>query len=259
MTEFPQPSEPMPGIGGDAAGRTSPLLHDISVAIGPRMPSWPGDPTFESKLVDAIAEGEAANVSWIGMGAHCGTHVDAPLHFFQDGATVDSLPLDVLVGPCIVAELPIAGAIRAADLAALSPPAGVTRLLLKSPNSSLWHSGDSTFRADFVGLAPDAAVWVVQRGIRLLGVDYLSVEPYPAPHEHPVHRTLLAAGVVILEGTDLSRVAPGAYLLVCLPLKLIGLEGAPARAILIECPPGPARGPATGPVGAFMPSIACES
>lgn len=236
MTEGLQPSASRTGVGGDPASQLPPRLYDISVAIGPHMPSWPGDPVFESRLVDAISEGEAANVSWIGLGAHCGTHVDAPLHFFQGGAAVDSLPLDVLVGPCVVAELPVTGAIRAADLAALRLKPGATRLLLKTTNSSLWRSSDSTFRPDFVGLAPDAADWVVHQGIRLLGIDYLSVEPYPAPREHPVHTTLLAAGVVILEGTDLSGVAPGAYLLVCLPLKLIGLEGAPARAILMQPP-----------------------
>jgi arylformamidase len=234
MTKGLQSSTSRSAIGGDPASQLPPRLHDITVAIGPQMPSWPGDPTFESRLVDAISEGEAANVSWIGLGAHCGTHVDAPLHFFQGGAAVESLPLDVLVGPCVVAELPATAAIRAPDLAALSLPPGATRLLLKTTNSGLWHSGDTTFRADFVGLAPDAADWVVNQGIRLLGIDYLSVEPYPAPREHPVHKTLLAAGVVLLEGTNLSGVAPGAYLLVCLPLKLIGLEGAPARAILLE-------------------------
>jgi arylformamidase len=225
---------PMSGLPGAPAGHPGPRLHDISVDVCPQMPSWPGDPTFESRLIDAISQGEAANVSWIGMGAHSGTHVDAPLHFFQGGAAVDSLPLDVLVGPCIVAELTATSAIRAADLEAQSLPAGATRLLLKTANSSLWHSSSSTFRPAFVGLAPDAAAWVVQQGIRLLGVDYLSVEPYPAPREHPVHKTLLAAGVVILEGTDLSEVPPGAYTLICLPLKLVGLEGAPARAILLD-------------------------
>ena len=234
MTNSIQPDAPKSGLPGALAGHSMPRLHDISVAVCPQMPSWPGDPTFESRLVDAIAQGEAANVSWIGMGAHSGTHVDAPLHFFENGAAVDSLPLDVLVGPCIVAELPATGAIRAADLEALSLPADVTRLLLKTLNSALWRSHPGAFQADFVGLAPDAARWVINQGIRLLGVDYLSVEPYPAPREHPVHKTLLAAGVVLLEGTDLSAVSPGAYMLVCLPLKLIGLEGAPARAVLLE-------------------------
>ncbi len=235
MTNSIQPDPPKSSVPGAPAGCPMPRLHDISVAVCPQMPSWPGDPTFESRLVDAIAQGEAANVSWIGMGAHSGTHVDAPLHFFQSGVAVDSLPLDVLVGPCIVAELPATDAIRAADLEALSLPTGTTRLLLKTPNSSLWHSSATEFRPDFVGLAPDAARWVVNQVIRLLGVDYLSVEPYPAPREHPVHKTLLAAGVVLLEGTDLSTISPGAYMLVCLPLKLIGLEGAPARAVLLEC------------------------
>jgi arylformamidase len=229
-----------------AAGNPVPRLHDISVAVCPEMPSWPGDPTFETRLVDAIAQGEAANVSWIGLCAHSGTHVDAPLHFLQGEVAVDSLPLDVLVGPCIVAELPATGVIHAADLAALALSPGATRLLVKTSNSRLWHSSPIEFRPDFVGLAPDAAAWVVKKGIRLLGIDYLSVEPYPAPHEHPVHKTLLGAGVVLLEGIDLSAVSPGAYWLVCLPLKVIGLEGAPARAVLLEATGWPALGPAPG-------------
>ena len=234
MTNSIQCDRPEPGLSGALAGHPILRVHDISVTVFPGMPSWPGDPTFESRLVDAIARGEAANVSWIGICAHTGTHVDAPLHFFQDGAAVDSLPLDALVGPCIVAEVPVTGVICAADLAALNLPAGMTRLLLKTPNSSLWRSSPTAFRPDFVALTPDAAAWVVRRGIRLLGVDYLSVEPYPAPREHPVHKTLLGAGVVLLEGIDLSAVQPGGYVLVCLPLKLAGLEGAPARAILLE-------------------------
>jgi arylformamidase len=234
MTNTTQPEAPETGGPDAPAGRPMPRLIDISVAVCPEMPSWPGDRSFESSLVDSIAGGEAANVSRISMCAHSGAHVDAPLHFLQGGAAVDSLPLDILVGPCIVAELPGAGAIRAADLAALNIPTGTTRLLLKTRNSNLWHSNPTAFRPDFVGLTPDAAIWVVRKGIRLLGVDYLSVEPYPAPREHPVHKALLGAGVVILEGTDLSAVSPGAFILVCLPLKLIGLEGAPARAILLE-------------------------
>jgi arylformamidase len=234
MTNSNRPEAPWTAAPNAPTVRPMPHLIDISVPVFSEMPSWPGDPTFESRLVDAIARGEDANVSRVGMCAHSGTHVDAPLHFFKSGAAVDSMPLDVLVGPCIVAEVPVAVIISAAELAMLNLPAGTTRLLLKTPNSSLWRSSPTAFAPDFVGLAPDAAAWVVQRGIRLLGVDYLSVEPYPAPPEHPVHKALLGAGVVLLEGTDLSAVSPGAYTLVCLPLKLVGLEGAPARAILLE-------------------------
>jgi arylformamidase len=236
MTNSCQPGLSRTGSADAASGPPPPHIYDISVAVWPGMPSWPGDPTFETRLVDAIAGGEAANVSWIGMGAHSGTHVDAPLHFFDDGAAVETLPLDVLIGPCVVTELPGRGLIRAADLAALNLPAGLTRLLLKTANSALWHAAAGGFRPDFAGLAPDAAAWIVEHGIRLVGVDYLSVEPYPAPREHPVHKTLLGAGVVILEGTDLSETPPGDYLLVCLPLKIIGLEGAPARAVLMAPP-----------------------
>lgn len=237
MTSPSSSDRPVPRVPPAPGGQASPRLHDISVPVFPAMPSWPGDPTFETRLADAIAEGEAANVSWIGMGAHSGTHVDAPLHFFPGGDSVDSLPLDMLVGRCMVAELPTVRTVCAADLNGLDLPVHTERLLLKTSNSALWHTGNGQFRPDFVGLAPDAAAWIVARGVRLLGMDYLSVEPYPAPREHPVHKTLLRAGVILLEGIDLSEVSPGEYMLVCLPLKVVGLEGAPVRAILLETAP----------------------
>lgn len=210
-------------------------IHDITVTLGAgRTPLWPGDPPTERSLVWQIGAASDANVSRLSMSVHTGTHVDAPYHYLADGAGADTLDLNVLVGPCCVCAVQPAGAlIAASDLAALHVPATCRRLLLKTRNSSLWAASGATFTADFVSLAPDGAAWIVQHGIRLIAIDYLSVEP-PGCTAPVVHRTLLAAGVVILEGIDLSAVAPGSYTLACLPLKLAGSDGAPARAILIE-------------------------
>ena len=138
--------------------------------------------------------------------------------------TVDQLPLELLYGPALVRDLGRAEAVDEAALEALDIPAGTRRLLLKSRNSLLWE--DSAFRPDYVALTPGGARWLV-------GVDYLSIEAVGAPG-FPVHHTLLGAGVVIVEGLDLREVPPGAYTLLCLPLRLAGGDGAPARALLAE-------------------------
>jgi arylformamidase len=159
-----------------------------------------------------------------------GTHVDAPFHFISGGDPVEAMPLDVLMGPAVVTYLPEVAAVTATDLEALDLPAGVQRLLLRTRNSKLWTTGVEEFQPDFVALTVDAAQWVVQRGIRLLGVDYLSVQRFDDGPE--VHQILLEARVVIVEGLNLAGVEPGEYELICLPLKLTGAEGAPARAVL---------------------------
>lgn len=203
---------------------------DISVPLGPLTPAWPGSTRLRLTRTKALAAGDDSNVSRLDCDVHTGTHVDAPAHFLPDGASVDALPLDVLIGPAFVAFLPEVASVSTADLAALRLPVGVSRLLLKTSNSALWSTGSGEFRKDFVALTPDAARWLVDRHIRLVGVDYLSVQRYgDGPQTHQV---LLAAGVVIIEGLDLSRVQTGPYELVCLPLKLSGAEGAPARAVL---------------------------
>jgi arylformamidase len=167
------------------------------------------------------------------MGSHTGTHVDAPHHFIAGGQTVDELPLELLVGPAIVASVePIAGdTLGVEDMVRLQLPAGIVRLVLKTRNSAFWHDRTAVFRHNYVHLGPDAARWVVEQGIRVLGIDYLSVEGFDVP-EPVVHRTLLGAGVVILEGLDLSQVPAGPCQLVCLPLKIEGGDGAPARVLI---------------------------
>lgn len=211
-------------------------IYDISLPISSKLPAWPGDPAVQVARVSCLEAGEAANVSRLSLSAHAGTHVDAPFHVLKDGHTVDQLPLDLLVGEAWVAavpDVPFGQMITADRLAALQLPPGVRRLLLKTVNSDLWADGVKAFRKDFVALAPDAADWLVECGVRLIGVDYLSVEGFGA-EEMPVHRTLLRAGVVIVEGLNLSAVEPGSYRLICLPLKLVGADGAPARAILLK-------------------------
>jgi arylformamidase len=200
-----------------------PVVIDISRPISPDTPVWPGDPPVVVESVARVAAGDVADVSRLVLGTHTGTHVDPPAHFLPGGMTVDQLPLDVLVGPAVVADLSASSSIDAETLEALSLPAGTTRLLLKTG-----HGDDSAATGT---LSADGAEWLVDRGVRLVGADTLSIEP--ATHSYPVHRTLLGAGVVIVEALDLSGAAAGPYQLVCLPLRITSGDGAPARAILI--------------------------
>jgi arylformamidase len=211
------------------------IVHDITVAITPGcVPVWPGDPQPERTLIWQMANNSAANVSLLTMSAHTATHVDAPIHFIPGGAGMERLDVSVLVGPCRVAALDTGKRhIAAADLNALALPAGTQRLLLKTSNSQLWQQHGAAFQHDFVALTADAARWIVEYGIRLVGIDYLSVEPFDNA-EPVVHRTLLGAGVIVLEGIDLTGIEPADYLLACLPLKVVGSDGAPARVVLIS-------------------------
>ncbi len=208
------------------------MIYDISLLISPDLPVWPGDPKIVLEQVAAMDDGAEANVTRLDMSAHTGTHVDAPHHFMNDGRTVDNLPLEVLVGECYVLRVASsAGEITAEVLEKADIPKDAIRLLFRTRNSELWRRGGSGFQTDFVAVSEDGARWLVERGVKLVGVDYLSVAAYSQPV--PTHRALLAAGVIVVEGLDLSRVEPGAYVLYCLPLKLAGADGAPARAILV--------------------------
>ena len=208
-------------------------IYDISLPISPAMPVWPGDPAVVLEKVSSMDAGAHDNVSRLACSVHTGTHVDAPHHFLNDHRTVESLALDILVGPAQVVQIPQeAKVVNAEILEKADLPAGTQRLLLKTSNSQLWERGDNTFCTDFVGISEDGADWLVRYGIQLVGIDYLSVAPY---HQSiPPHRALLTAGIIILEGLDLSAINPGSYSLYCLPLKLVGSDGAPARAILVE-------------------------
>lgn len=204
-------------------------IYDISIPLRAGMPVWPGDPGFKRTLF-ASFEKVGYNVSMIMMGSHTGTHVDAPAHFIEGGATVDTFSLDVLVGQVIVFELAAEKEITRSDLEVLDFNDN-TRVLFKTRNSSLWEL--SEFTPDFISFAPDAAQYLVDKGIKLVGIDYLSVGSFYEGGEY-VHRIFLGNGVVVIESINLLDVPPGTYELMCLPLRIIGGEGAPARVLLKE-------------------------
>ena len=203
-------------------------IIDISVPLSTGLARCPDDPPFELIATASMSQGAAYNASRVAMSSHYGTHVDAPRHFLPDGATVDALPLDLLIGKARVVDLQVAERIQRADLEALDLRDDI-RVLIRTRMSGQMRSG--ALREDGVYLAADAARYVVQAGIKLVGLDYLSVDRISAG-EYPAHRELLAAGVVVLEGLDLTDVAPGEYELICLPLRLCGADGAPARVVL---------------------------
>jgi arylformamidase len=205
--------------------------YDISLTISPSLPTWPGDPSVILERVEKIEDGSDANVSRIDIGVHTGTHVDAPYHFIRNGKTVDNLNLNLLTGRAYVLYLPGVDIITASVLERSQIPPRTRRVLFKTRNSAYWKNKDNQFQTDFVALSADGADYLIRRGVKLVGVDYLSVAPFE--QSRPTHEILLSAGVVILEGLDLSGVTQGRYTLYCLPLKLAGSDGAPARAILI--------------------------
>jgi arylformamidase len=205
--------------------------YDITLALTADLPLWPGDSPFLLEQVEKVENGEGANVSRVSMSVHMGTHVDAPHHFLDNGKTVDKLPLNLLIGRAYVLSLPGVELITASILEKADLPPRIRRILFKTRNSDAWANREKGFRTNFVALSPDAAEYLINRGVRLVGVDYLSVAPFT--DSRPTHEILLKGGVVILEGLDLSVVTPGRYTLYCLPLKLVGSDGAPARAILV--------------------------
>ena len=206
-------------------------IHDISLLVYPAMLVWPGDRQPRFPREGDLADGDEATVSAITFSAHTGTHTDAPNHFLAGAPGVDSLDLNVLIGPAVVVDTGDAAAITADVLAGLSIPPGCTRVLFRTANSRTGALG-KPFREDYVGLTLDGAGWLVESGVRLIGMDYLSVGS--AAENVATHKLLLGAGVVLLETLDLSAIRPGAYQLIALPLKLAGLDGAPARAVLLE-------------------------
>jgi arylformamidase len=203
-------------------------LQDISVPIREGMPIYDDNPGFAIGLHTSIDSGADANVSEITMGAHTGTHVDGPSHFFTGAGGVERLDLEAMLGPCEVVAIPERGLdpIDEACLERARVPAGSERLLLKTTNSRLWERRE--FTHEFIRLDESGAAWVLERGIRLIGIDYLSIGDQQA------HRALLGGErpVVALEGLDLREIAPGSYELICLPLNLPGSDGCPCRALL---------------------------
>lgn len=202
-------------------------IHDISVPLSPELPFYPGDVPVSLSPWTSLANGDAANLTRLTLCTHSGTHLDAPRHFNDQGATIDKVPLDLLIGKALVAEVHGALEIGVKELERL-PIKGYHRVLLKTENSALWNL--STFSPDYVALSVDGARFLVGAGVKLIGIDYLSVESFQGKGE--VHQTLLDNGVLILEGLNLSKVTHGEYELICLPLMIKGGDGAPARALL---------------------------
>jgi len=205
-------------------------IYDITVPIRTNMPVYEGDPGVKIDAWSAFAKGDSSNVSMLNFGAHTGTHVDAPAHFIEGANTIDKLPLEVLIGPARVIHVP--EDLTEIDSAFLSgcDLDGVERVLFRTRNSGFW---DQSFRKDFTHLLPEAAALLVAKGVKLAGCDYLSIEKFHSGH-HRTHLTLLANGVVIVEGLNLAAVPAGDYELICLPLKIAdgSGDGAPARAVL---------------------------
>ena len=205
-----------------------PRIIDVTVPLSASLPTFPGDPPFHMEFSHRIADGQPYNVTKVTMGVHSGTHVDAPFHFLADGATVEALPLEILMGKVRVVQIAARDAIDVPELESLDL-ADEIRVFFKTRMSGQLKSRQ--FQEDFVHLTPAAAARLVQAGIRLVGVDYLSVEKFQSP-DFASHHALLGAGVVIVEGLDLSEVDPGEYEMACLPLRIVGADGSPARVVL---------------------------
>jgi arylformamidase len=205
-----------------------PRFLDVSVLLARGIPAYPGNPEFELQPVKRIAEGASSNVSRLVMGTHTGTHVDAPQHFFDGSVPVDALALDLMLGRAHVVELPRRGGITAEDLASAGLREDL-RVLLKTPNSALWNG--TAFKPDYTYLAESGARYLVDQGVKVVGIDYLSIEQFKKAGA-PAHRALLSQGVIIIEGLNLSDVEPGMYEMYCLPLRIAGADGAPARVVL---------------------------
>ena len=209
---------------------TARKLYDISLTIYPGMFVWPGQPQVALDTIKSIAQGDLSNISLLHIGTHAATHVDATRHFIAGGIGIDSISTEVLIGPARLFQLPGIQYIDRNLLERLDVT-GVERILFGTHNSALLKK--SSFEQDYVFLTEDAAHYLVDRAVKLVGVDYLSVEKFQK-EGRPVHHILLGAGIVIVEGLDLTEVPPGDYELLCLPLKIKGSDGAPARVLLRE-------------------------
>jgi arylformamidase len=206
-------------------------IHDVSRPLRHGGVIYPGDPEIRFRAHSSIDRGEPANVTALALGSHSGTHVDAPSHFLPGGSPVDRIPLDRLIGPAAVLDLPVElASVGAADLAR-HDLSGHRRVLLRTRNSAA--AAGTGFSRDYCALTADGAEYLIDLGVELVGIDGFSIEAFGSV-DFAVHHLLLGRGVVIVEGLDLSSISAGVYQLVCLPLRLQGLDGAPARAVLIE-------------------------
>jgi arylformamidase len=203
---------------------------DVSIPLRNGMSGWPGDAEFTRTLTHSMAAGAANNLSQLSTSAHAGTHMDAPLHFIAGAAAIDTMPIDAVVGRARVIQIRDAEAIHTQELEAHALQPG-DRVLFRTRNSER-RLAEHEFATDFVYISPDAARYLVERGVRTVGVDYLSVGAFREESGRETHRVLLGAGIWVIEGLNLADVEPGEYELICLPLRLVGSDGAPARAVL---------------------------
>jgi len=208
-------------------------IYDVSVRLSETTPTYPGDPGIEIRSWKSLAGGDSANVSLLHMGAHSGTHVDAPAHFIEGGGRVESLALEALIGEAQVVAVPENITTIDAGFTAAHCQPGRERILFKTRNSNFWAGEDPVFHADFTHIGLSAAEYLVSQGTKLVGIDYLSIEQFKSKM-HETHLALLSKGIVILEGLDLREVGAGIYELICLPLRIAGGsgDGSPVRAVL---------------------------
>lgn len=211
-------------------------IHDISRPLQKGIPVWPGDTAFDFDFVARIRDGSSVNVGRVEMSVHTGAHVDAPLHFDDAGQDAASMPLERYIGPCYVADVrPSARGVHPDDL-----PEDLKAAVGDHPRVLLRSYGDGR-PADFdEGMAhatPELADWLAEHGVFLLGIDSDSMDAFESKHL-PAHNQLNQHGISILEGIDLTGIAPGSYELVALPLRIVGADGSPVRAVLLERPSG---------------------
>ncbi len=209
-----------------------PRIIDVTLPIRPGMLTYPGDPVVTIERTSDMRNGDVSNVSNVSMSTHTGTHVDPPIHFVNDGATIDEIPLDRLVGEALVVDVRGVGTIGAEELEALELPPDLERLLFLTDWSARWAEPSPAFPDTVTCVSVEGAQWLIARGIRVVGTDFISIEAADDT-TFPVHRALLAANIAIVEGLDLRDVPAGRYELWCLPLKIHDGDGGPARVILV--------------------------
>jgi arylformamidase len=206
------------------------MIYDVSVPITTTMPVWPSDPPVKLTPTSHPSRDKShtVRVTRIEMGSHTGTHIDAPWHMVEGGRRLNQIPLETLIGPAVVVEIPGVKSLKRSDVEKFSFN-GIERVLFKTDNSRHWN--DEKFYEQFVSLEPEAAEFLVERGIKVVGIDYLSIDEFKS-ESHPTHFVLLKRNVVIIEGLNLSRVSPGTYHMTALPLNLQDVDGSPTRVIL---------------------------
>lgn len=203
---------------------------DITLPISPNLPVWPGSLPIKFDKIFDLYRGDPHTDTDIHLSAHTGTHIDAPAHFIRDGKHLSEFPIEKMIGPALVVEIPDVHVITESDLASLDIPTDTSRLLIKTGNSDLWANPHHEFTSEFVALDKSAAQWLVDFGLDVIGVDYLSIQPFH--HGPETHQIILGAEIIAIEGLNLASVAPGNYELLCLPMRLMDTEAAPARVLL---------------------------